>query len=77
MNGKKSEHEDQEGRRAEILSKYAATEDPSERQRLAKAWLDAGGREVIDNAAARGLAGLRERGDGGDPHPQGTPERAL
>jgi hypothetical protein len=72
----KIDNEDQEARRAAILSQYAAAEDPAERHRLARAWLDAGGREVIDKAAARGLASLRGDGGGDDPHPQGTPERA-
>jgi len=52
-----------EDRRAEILKQYAATHDAAERQRLAREWLDAGGREVIDRAAERGLASLRRPED--------------
>jgi hypothetical protein len=50
-------------RRGEILRRYASTSDPRERQRLAREWLDAGGREVIDRAAERGLASLRRPED--------------
>jgi hypothetical protein len=75
MNHKTDEPQDQEARRAEILSAYAAAEDPAERQRLARAFLDAGGRELLDNAAERGLAGLRGDGDGDDPCPSGPPAR--
>lgn len=52
-----------EDTRAEILRQYVSTNDPRERQRLAREWLDAGGREVIDQAAERGLAALRKPDD--------------
>lgn len=52
-----------EDRRAEILREYARTTNPRERQRLAREWLDAGGKEIIDRAAERGLASLRRTED--------------
>jgi len=55
-----------EDRRAEILRQYASTSDTRERQRLAREWLNAGGREVIDRAAERGLASLRRPEDARD-----------
>lgn len=50
-------------KRGEILRRYASTSDPRERQRLAREWLDAGGKEIIDRAAERSLASLRRPED--------------
>lgn len=53
-------------RMAEILELYARAETPKERNRLAKLWLDAGGREVMDNAASAGLKSLKRPLPDGD-----------
>lgn len=51
MNGK--------GKRDQILLAYAWSTDPAEKQRLLKQWLDAGGRQVIDDAVHAGLSTLK------------------
>lgn len=52
-----------EDKRAQILRQYVIASDNRERQRLAREWLDAGGREIIDRAAERGMACLRRSED--------------
>ena len=45
--------------RAEILERYLEATDPAERRRLLRAWLAAGGRELLDQAVSDGLKPLR------------------
>ena len=48
-----------EQQRTDALAAYLNTDDPAERQRLALAWLDAGGREMMEQAFRDGLRPLK------------------
>lgn len=50
---------DPEGKRGEILKQQLRTDDPEEKRRLDKEWLEAGGRELMDEAIRKGLKSLK------------------
>ena len=54
-----STNTDSEARRGTILRQYLDATDPPDRQRLAREWLDAGGKEMIDAAFRDGLRPLK------------------
>lgn len=60
------EYKSQAERRAEILERYALAESPEEANRLARAWLDAGGKEIMNDAIERGLSGFKTEENDGD-----------
>lgn len=49
----------QDEKRGDALTKYAHATTPKDRNRAARAWLDAGGQEVVDAALRRGLAAFK------------------
>lgn len=53
-------------RRDRTLQRYVESTDPVERRELLKAWADAGGRELIDQAVADGLRAFNPDQDNGD-----------
>ena len=49
-----------------ILERYVEATDPAERRELLNSWLQAGGRQLIDDAVTAGLSSLRRGPDSGD-----------
>ncbi len=54
---------DSEARRGTILRQYLEATDRAVRYRLAREWLDAGGREMMEQAFRDGLRPLKVRAD--------------
>ena len=57
-----STNTDSEARRGAILRQYLEATDRTARYRLAREWLDAGGREMMEQAFRDGLRPLRGSG---------------
>lgn len=52
--------------REQILERYCNTTNPAKRRELLNQWLNAGGRQLVDDAVTAGLSTLRTDKDNGD-----------